>query len=271
MTETGSHRGGKAVPGSQGAAGAGEAGRAAEHRAGRAAHGVYVYLRGAILDGSLDPEAPISQVQIAKQLNVSRTPVREALRMLQRDGLIDSVPNRRARISVFEARDLDELYASRIMLECLAVRLTVPQLSEQELAEMAYLCGEIEQIDDAGKPEQAERWERLHLRFHQVLRSHSGPRLTRESLSLFEHSERYRRSYLAQPLGWRTTKRDHALIMEAVTAGDGAQAAEHLGQHMARTALTVLAQMSPNYRSRAIHIALEFVSLAAGAQAAPRR
>lgn len=221
---------------------------------------MYAHLRAAILDGTLDVDAPISQVQVARQLNVSRTPVREALRMLQREGLIESVPNRRARISAVEARDLDELYASRIMIECLAVCVTVPRLSEGELAEITRLGGQIQEVEDAGLPDQAAEWERLHLRFHQLLRSHGGPRLTQESQSLFEYSERFRRSYLTQPLGWRTTAQDHALISRAVAEREPGRAAECLGQHMARTALTVLAQMSPRYQPQAIHVALEFVS-----------
>ena len=60
---------------------------------------VHNRLRDGILRGEFDPRVPISQVQLAARLGVSRTPLREALRMLQREGLIDSEPNRRVRVA----------------------------------------------------------------------------------------------------------------------------------------------------------------------------
>ena len=78
---------------------------------------VYETLRAGILRGELDADAPISQVQLARQLGVSRTPLREALRMLQREGLIESEPNRRVRVSRMSLTEVEQLYAMRVMLE----------------------------------------------------------------------------------------------------------------------------------------------------------
>src|SRR5919198_5195360 len=86
---------------------------------------VHERLRDGILRGEFDPRVPISQVQLAARLGVSRTPLREALRMLQREGLIDSEPNRRVRVAELSLADLEQLYASRVVIEALAVRLSV--------------------------------------------------------------------------------------------------------------------------------------------------
>src|SRR5947208_4488476 len=86
---------------------------------------VHDRLRDGILRGEFDPRVPISQVQLAARLGVSRTPLREALRMLQREGLIDSEPNRRVRIAALSVTDLEQLYALRVMVEALAVQLSV--------------------------------------------------------------------------------------------------------------------------------------------------
>src|SRR5438477_323578 len=120
---------------------------------------VHDRLRESILKGEFDPRVPISQVQLAARLGVSRTPLREALRMLQREGLIDSEPNRRVRVAELSLADLEQPYASRVLLEALAVRLTVPAYTEADLAELkGALAGMTEptgrDIDqrEAGRP-----------------------------------------------------------------------------------------------------------------------
>src|SRR5437899_11996058 len=88
---------------------------------------VHDRLRSSFLRGELDPTVPLSQVQLAARLGVSRTPLREALRMLQREGLIYSEPNRRVRVAELSVADLEQLYAARVLVEALSVRLTVPR------------------------------------------------------------------------------------------------------------------------------------------------
>jgi DNA-binding GntR family transcriptional regulator len=68
---------------------------------------VHDRLRADILRGEFDPREPISQVQLAKRLGVSRTPLREALRMLQREGLIDSEPNRQVRVAALSVSAME--------------------------------------------------------------------------------------------------------------------------------------------------------------------
>ncbi len=110
-----------------------------ERRAGgrrRSADVVHEALREAILSGGLPQGAVLSQVQLAQQFGVSRTPLREALRMLQVEGFVDSVPNRRVRVAEVSVGDLEQLYAQRIVLEALAVRLSVPYFSADDFAAM---------------------------------------------------------------------------------------------------------------------------------------
>ena len=97
---------------------------------------VYERVRNAILDGQLAPGAVMSQVALAEELGISRTPLREALRMLQSEGLVEGEPNRRVRVAPMTASDLEELYVMRVTLEAEALRLSVPRMTSEDLARL---------------------------------------------------------------------------------------------------------------------------------------
>src|ERR1044072_8801196 len=87
--------------------------------------------RAGIRDGEPEGGGPVSAGKLERDMGVSRTPLREAIRMLQREGLLEGEPNKRIVVAPFSAEDMEELYALRITVEALGVRLTVPQLSEE--------------------------------------------------------------------------------------------------------------------------------------------
>src|SRR5580704_4270594 len=86
---------------------------------------LHAYLRECVLDGTLTPGTKLSQVTLARQLGVSRTPLREVLRMLQEEGLVEIEPNQRTRVAGLDPQELDDVYASRILLETLALSMTI--------------------------------------------------------------------------------------------------------------------------------------------------
>src|SRR4051812_49482729 len=92
---------------------------------------VYRRVREAILEGEIAPGATMSQVALADDLGISRTPLREALRMLQTEGLVDAERNRRVRVAPLSPADLEELYVMRVALEAEAIRLAVPRLTAE--------------------------------------------------------------------------------------------------------------------------------------------
>src|SRR5579863_9620413 len=116
---------------------------------------VHHALRQAILRGDLAAGTWLSQVQIAKQYAVSRGPVREALRLLQREGLVEAEVNQRVRIAQFSVEDLEQLYAGRIVTEALGVSLSVPRFSDADLDALTGFLAELDRL--AG--DDIEAWE----------------------------------------------------------------------------------------------------------------
>jgi DNA-binding GntR family transcriptional regulator len=201
-------------------------------------------LREAILQGHLQAGAVLSQVQLAERFGVSRGPVREALRLLEREGLVDAELNRRVRVAEFSVGDLEEIYAMRIANEALAVRATVPRLSASDVEAIRTSLDEM----DAFTGVDVHAWEAPHRRFHLGLVMHAGPRMVRLLEQLSDHAERYRRAYISgDPRAWSVGAAEHREIFEAAARGDADASSAALVGHLARTALTVLANAAPEH------------------------
>jgi DNA-binding GntR family transcriptional regulator len=213
---------------------------------------VYDRVRTAILDGELAPGAVMSQVVVADELGVSRTPLREALRMLQSEGLIEAEPNRRVRVAPLTPRDLEQLCVMRIALEATALRLSIPRMTPEGLgrlegymAEMAHHAA----ADDHG------RWAIPHRAFHRALTAEAGERINELLGQLFDHAARYRRQHPGD--GASATEPDgHRDILEACKAGERDRGAALLAQHLARTAFEVIDLIDPAYEPVELETAL---------------
>ncbi len=218
---------------------------------------VYTRLREAILHNQLAPGSVVSQVQLATQLGVSRTPLREAVRMLQREGLVTGVANRMVRVAPFSTEDVEELYAVRIANEALAIRLTVPGMTA---ADDAALEEGLRRMAQYAAVRDIDTWEQHHRAFHANLVRGAGTRL-REMLGEFsDHAERYRRLYVSsEPRAMSIGAAEHHTIVAACQARDGGRAAAELARHLSRTALTSLSQIAPEHEPAMVRGALRAV------------
>lgn len=218
---------------------------------------VHDQLREAILRGELEAGAPISQVKLAREMGVSRTPLREAIRLLQREGLVDGEPNKRIVVAPFSVEDMEELYALRITVEALGVRLTVPLLSEEELA---TLDGSLTQMAYFAEREDYERYSIPHREFHAGLVAKSGARIVTLLAQLSDHCERYRRLHTTQaPHAWEKGAREHREILDACIARDADTAAVRLAEHLSHTALDNLELLDADHEPVSLQRALEAV------------
>lgn len=214
-------------------------------------------LRRAILRGELAAGSELKQGRLGVELGIGRTPLREALRLLEREGLVEARPQRRARVANFSVEDLEQLYAMRVELETLAIRFTVPRLSEEELR---VLGENLSHMEEFAKAEDYEGWEIPHRAFHFGLVAHAGDRLFKTITQLSDHAERYRHFYTVKtPRAWSKGIAEHRAILDAAGAKDPVAAAERLARHYSSVVLTSIAMLAPEYEPALVRTALRNV------------
>ncbi len=220
----------------------------------RLALDVHGRLRTMILSGELPPGSVLLQAQMARKLGVSRTPMREAFRLLQEEGLIDARPDQRARVRSVHPEDLDGVYGARIMLEALAVGVTARSLGTEDLDRMRDVLERMQRLAGDDRPDD---WYAAHKEFHHIATRAVGAHLQRMLASLAEQSERYiRLAQLGVPGSWARAHKEHEALLEALHASDPAEASRVISRHLARTALSVLADIAPEYEPKATRTAL---------------
>ncbi len=207
-----------------------------------------------ILSGELPPGSVLLQAEMARKLGVSRTPMREAFRLLQEEGLIDARPDQRARVRAVDPEDLDGVYGARIMLETLAVSMTARSLTAEDLERMGDA---LKRMQELAGDDQRDEWHAAHREFHHLATRAVGPQLQRMLASLGEHSERYiRLAQVGVPASWDRAYTEHEALLEALRLSDPSEAARVIARHLARTALSVLADVAPEYEPAATRTAL---------------
>ena len=235
-----------------------EARAGAPRRSRGSADLVYDRLRNAIINGELAQGAVLSQVDMARRFGVSRTPLREALRMLQAEGFVHAELNRKVRVASFSVGDLEQLYAARIVLEALGISLSVPQMTD---ADFAALHDCLDRMDAFTDRRDFDKWEQPHIEFHHRLVAYASERTIGMLRQLSDGARRYRRVYISEgPGAWRTAVAEHKEIVAACESSDARLAASELGRHFARTALTVIAMVDPSHDPAPVRAALALVA-----------
>jgi DNA-binding GntR family transcriptional regulator len=215
---------------------------------------VHDRVRGAILRGEIAPGEELSQVRLAQTLGVSRTPLREAFRLLQHEGLVEARSNRSYRVTSFSPDDLEELYVTFLPLQALAIRLTIPKLESEDIAAME---GDLAQMAHYAEQHDVEGWERPHTDFHRRLVQHAGRRVVELLDQLSDHAGRYRRVYLAgTSYGFDAAAAEHRAILDSCRHQHVDRAASQLARHLAHTAFDVLGMADSSYPPDALQVAL---------------
>lgn len=183
----------------------------------------YRRLRQLILEGTLAPGQRIFENDLADQLGVSRTPLREALRQLETEGLMQLSARRGAMVAGLSAAQMHEEFLIRATLEGLAIRLAAGRLTADDYRQLER---ELERMQDALTRGQRAAYLEHHRLFHMTLFEASrAPRLVRMLANLLESGERYEQLELAQSALHADEMAHHRELLELLQQGDGERAA----------------------------------------------
>lgn len=184
-------------------------------------------LREAILRGHLKPGQHLDQNEIAEALNVSRSPVRDALRTLAVEGLVEVYPHRGAVVAELSTDELEEIYFIRGVLEGMAARLAAPSMDDARIATLQTILEEMEATSDL------DRWIELNHRFHHTIyQAANRPRLLSIIENLRNTSAPYIRQYIASSEHMEEAKISHRRIFEACVDRDEALAQRETEKHL---------------------------------------
>ncbi|HLG52172.1 MAG TPA: GntR family transcriptional regulator [Chloroflexota bacterium] len=193
---------------------------------------VHTILQQRILDGVLRPGERIDLDAIASELAVSRTPVRTALRQLESEGLVTIYPHRAVMVSELSADDLDQIYAVRIHLETFAAQLAVPNLRDEDLAELRRIHEEMGQvIEDGNLAAFAEKDRAFHLALYRAANNRFLSRLIDD---LRKASLRFLTVY-ASVERLPSAIAEHEEIIAAAERRDAEQVAQLIQKNLQRT------------------------------------
>lgn len=192
----------------------------------------YDRVREKILSGEFAPGSVINQAALAKTIGLSTTPLREALRRLKAEGLVELDAHRDARVTELKAEEARDLFEVRRSLDPLAAALAAQRRTKADIAEIRAALQGLEPLP--GNPDYAHLLR--HRRFHAAIYRAAHNELLIETLeALWDKADRYRRLALEVDRGpeERAKKADeHHMLMESVIAGDSDTAADVMREHI---------------------------------------
>lgn len=195
----------------------------------------YETLREWIASGRLPPGTRVEPGDVAPRVGLSTTPVRQALKRLEGEGLVVLEPHRGALVRTLSAAEVDEVYALRQRLEGWAVELACERLNDDDRRDLAEL---VQQLDGAD----AEAYLGLNRAFHfRIFEAARQGLLHRFLAILWDLSELHRNALLARPEAVEQSRHDHRRLWELLQAGRGAEAAALVLEHNERTRAATLA------------------------------
>ena len=201
--------------------------------------GLYTELQKDILSGTLPDKSKLTEQAVCKRYNVSRTPVREALRQLEADGLIENIPNRGAYVTGLSKRDISDLFALRALFEVQAVEWAIKRMRSEDIDSLAEV---MEFMEFYTLKEDAAKVLSFNSRFHSLIYEGTGNRKLQRSLEVYQTYLKYsapHRSYTESDL--KTILEEHRAIYEAFESRNAAAGRKAMEYHMEQSKLRRMA------------------------------
>ena len=191
---------------------------------------VFNTLRRAILKGELKPGERLMEIALADKLGVSRTPIREAIRKLELEGLVVMAPRKGAKVASITERDLNDVLEVRKGMEVLAISLACKRITGEELEKLESIERSFQSLIESGNlTELAE----MDVKFHDTIyQATNNQRLVQLLNNLREQMYRYRMDYLKDIAVRRTLAEEHKAICEALRGRDESKAQNYVSVHI---------------------------------------
>lgn len=194
-----------------------------------AQHAVLAEIRRMIMSRRIKPGEHVRQVEISERLQVSRLPIREALKVLEAEGQLTYQPHHGYTVAQFSMRELSEIYRMRQLLESEMLRKAAPDTDDDLIERLESLMTEMESLSEA---EDLLRFTDANREFHTSIFEHANmPQFMRVVTLLWQVSDSYRSLFFNDPASRSRVQKEHRKIVEACRSGDGEEAVAAMNEH----------------------------------------
>lgn len=194
---------------------------------------VYDTLRQSIIDGSLLPGERLVETELSERFNVSRMPIREAIRKLEAEGLVEYQPRKGAVVKGFTEEDIVEIYTLREALEALAAVQAVRRGTEDDVRRIEEAMREIDRLAEMADSADPADIFAANQRFSQlVIEASHMPRLIQVVNTYMGYLEKFRRVTMGDPVRREVVRREHRMIFEAIRDRDEKRAEALTREHV---------------------------------------
>lgn len=202
---------------------------------------VFNTLRKAILTGELKPGERLMEIHLANRLGVSRTPIREAIRKLELEGLVIMIPRRGAEVAQITEKSLKDVLEVRRALDALCVELACDRINAEETDQLREACEEFERVTET---EDATSIAKADVEFHDIIVHATGnQRLIQLINNLSEQMYRYRFEYIKDEERHDNLIKEHRMIYESIVKRDKKSAAEAAKIHIDNQEKSIIRQI----------------------------
>lgn len=198
---------------------------------------IFILLRDRILNESYKCGDKLNELTLAKELKISRTPIREALKQLELEGLVESIPNKGVYVKGFSPRDIDDMFEIRLSLEGLAVSFAIDRMDEVHLAKIKEV---FELLEFYTTKSDFDKVNDFNILFHESIYQATQSTYFEQILKdIHYYVSVTSRHSIARPERLKSSLAEHRAILEAIIDGDKDEATERIQRHIRKTQMLV--------------------------------
>ena len=200
---------------------------------------IFDILRDRILNEEYEHGQKLNELALANELKISRTPIREALKQLELEGLVESIPNKGVYVKGFSPRDIDDMFEIRCALEGLAIQLAIDRMDEEHLAKIKDV---FELMEFYTVKKDQEKINDLNILYHETIYQATQSQYFEQLLKdVHYYVSVTSRHSITQPERLETAIQEHRAILNSIVAGDKELAKDTIQKHIRKTQTLVRA------------------------------